>query len=165
MILESCRLLTDWLNDPSNGVAAMLATTPRDAGDPLPTLGTIADETRNDLVAQQRLPSLPGVGVNVEIVNELDGEVATYTRDGRPTLLIRYGVAKDATSTGVRDAAYVLRAIIKSIRLFNASTRTRNQVDIYSCLQLSYTPMWRPIEDAIITGAVRVQFQARDNAP
>jgi hypothetical protein len=142
MILEVLRLVTDWLNDRNTGLVAQLALIPYDDGDVPPAVGTIADETRDANVALQLLPSSPGVAVN-----------------------IRVGRDSADTQHAVRDTSYILRALIRSLRLFNASTRSRNAIDVYSCDRLAIRPLWTPIDDTIVTGAVVAHWQFRDNSP
>ena len=165
MILEVLRELTDYLNDPTNGVAAKLATTPRDAGDPLPTLGTIADETRNNAVAQQYLPSTPGIAVNIQQVPLLDPHTVQIDADGDAIVIIRYGVAAADTKDATRNTSYVLRAIARSLRSFNRSTHTRNGIAIYSCLDLRLLQLWQPKEDQVMTGAALGTWRFRDTVP
>jgi hypothetical protein len=165
MIVEVLRSLTDWLNDPTTGVAAQLALIPRDGSDPAPTVGLIADETRNNLVAQERAPALPGIGVNLLTMPQLDGEVATVTRDGIAEVLIRIYRRGADTKDLVRDSSYIARALIRSLRLYNAGTRTRNSIDIYSCESLAIVPLMQTVEDAQVTHGVRGRWQFRDYAP
>ena len=165
MILEVLRQVTDWLNDPTNGVAAQLALIPLDGADTAPAVGTIADETRNNSVAQQYLPSTPGIAVNIQEIPLLDPEVATVERDGEAKVLIRVGVPNVDTDNATRDTSYILRAIVRSLRLFNASTRTRNQIAVYSCIDLRLASLWQPKDDQLITGAVAATWRFRDIAP
>jgi len=165
MILECVRSLTDWLNDGTNGLAAQLVVIPRDGADTAPQVGTIADETRNNLVAQERFPSTPGVAVNSAGLPMLDGEVTTVTRDGQATIHIRVARAAADSMNATRDTSYILRAAIRSLRLFNASTRNRNNIEIYSCTELRLAALWKPLDDLVVTGAVVGTWQFRDTAP
>jgi hypothetical protein len=165
MIIEVLRSLADWLNDPTNGLVAMLGTIALESGDTAPDVGTIADETRNALVAQERLPSFPGVAVNLKRVAFLDGEVATITRDGKVDVLVRVGRSNQDTENAARDTSYILRAAVKSLRLFFGDSRERNDIQIYSCNEFSMTSLWAPMDDAIVTGAVAMQVQIRDVSP
>lgn len=165
MILEVVRLLGDWLNDSSNGVTAQLANIQYDAGDTAPAVGTIADETRNSQVAQGRLPSTPGMAINLSQIPFLEPEVSTVLRDGQADVVIRVGTSATATENAKRDASYVLRAAMRSLRLFNASTRSRNGIQVFSCQQLRVVPMWAPIDDQIVTGGIEATFYFRDTIP
>jgi hypothetical protein len=162
MILEVLREITEFLNDGTDGVVAILATISRDPGDPLPTVGTIADETTNADVAQQRLPSFPGIAVNIERIPQLDGQAETITRDGVAEVLIRVGVSSEHTENATRDTSYILRALVASLRRFSSSQHDRNGIEIYAPLDLVVGPTWQPIDDMVVTGAVRAKYQFRE---
>lgn len=172
MILEPVRLLADWLGASgqftgnTSGINTLLAAIPRDAGDAAPAAVTLFDETRDNAVARGDLPdTLPALMVTSRKIDQLDGEVATYTRDGVIELIVRYAQLNAATKDALRDASYVLRAALRSVRAFNAETRTRNQIDVYSCLHLEVVSLWTPHESGIVTGALVGRWQFRDNAP
>jgi hypothetical protein len=164
VILALVRELTDWLNDGTNGVVAQLSALPRDVGDSAPTVGTIADETRNSLVAQGRLPTTPGMSVNALEGALIDNQVVTATGEGRCTVAIRWGVSNEATKDASRDGAYVLRAIIKSVRLFNHDNRTRNSIQMYvdPDVPLHARTLWQTNEDSLVTCALSGQWICRD---
>ena len=165
MFLEVVRSLTDWLNDPTNGLVAQLAFIPLEAGDVAPTVGTIADETRNDVVAQGRIPGDNGLAINTQEMPMMDGEVQTVTRDGQAKVLMRFGVNSQNTANAVRDTSYVLRAGIRSLRFYNTSSQQRNSIQIYTCEHLSIKPLWAPLGDQIVTGAILGLWSFRDIAP
>jgi hypothetical protein len=169
MILEVLRSVTDWLNDVTNGVAAQLAAIPLDGSDTAPGIAAIADETRDNSVAQQYLPRSSNAGaliaVNIQEIPLLDPEVETIERDGLAKVLVRVGVTNVDTKDATRDTSYVLRAIVRSLRLYNAATRTRNAIAIYSCEDLRVAALWQPKDDQLITGAVAVTWRFRDTAP
>lgn len=162
MYLEVARDLTEWFNDPSHGIVAKLAGVPRDAGDPLPVVGTIADQTMNNLVAQLRFPSTPGIAINVRQVPELDGENNTVTGDGVADVLVRIARSNVDTMIASRDASYILRALMQSWRHYNSLSHTRNSIQIYDCQKLACAPDWTTIDDMIVTGAAKGQMSFRD---
>jgi hypothetical protein len=162
MILEVARALTDWFNDPVEGIAAKLVDIPREDGDAVPALGTIADLTRHNLVAQQRFATIPGIAVNVRQVPLLDGQNNTVTGDGIADVLVRIARSDQDTQQALTDTSYILRALLRSWRGFNRDTRTRNQVQIYHCDNLIIAPDWTPVDTAIVTGAASALLQFRD---
>jgi hypothetical protein len=171
MILEADRLIADWLADATYGVNALLASTPRDAGDAQPANVTIYDETRDSTAARGDVPtSLPAVIVTTDRVDQLDGQVATTTRDGQVTVRVRYVISQAATATAIQDSSYVLRTVLRSLRKFfdlnaAAAGRTRNSIYLESCLSLAGAPMWTPMEDAVVTGGIIATIQLRDLTP
>jgi hypothetical protein len=165
MILEVARLLTDWFNDPVQGVAARLnSTVTRDAGEPLPAIGTIADQTRNNLVAQTKYPTTPGIAVNVRQLPLLDGNTQNVSADGIADILVRVCRSEKDSKIAARDSSYILRAIAQSWRAFNLDTRIRNQIQVYACVELAVAPNFEVEENLIHTGAVAGKLRFRDIA-
>jgi hypothetical protein len=163
MINEVARALTDWFNDPLQGIAQRLATTvPREGTDPLPAIGTVADETRDNLVAQWKFPSVPGIAVNVRQIKLEDGDSETVQGDGIAEIVVCIARSEKDSKIAARDTSYILRAVLQSWRAFNRDTRTRNQIQIYNCPKLALAPAWDAKEDTITTGAVNGQLEFRD---
>lgn len=162
MYLEVARSLTEWFNDPTHGIAAKLLGVARDPGDPLPDVGTIADQTTNNLVAQMKFPSIPGIAINVRGIPQLDGENNTVTGDGVADILVRIARAEVDTKFASRDTSYILRALMQSWRHYNSSVHTRNDIQIYDCQKLICAPDWTTIEDVIVTGAANGHMAFRD---
>ncbi|HEY9229342.1 MAG TPA: hypothetical protein VIP11_22025 [Gemmatimonadaceae bacterium] len=159
---EVLRALTDWFNDPVEGIVARLATLPRDGGDALPVVGTIADSSRNNLVAQGKYPSVPGIAVNLRQIPLRDGEVNIPEGDGIADVLVRIARAEKDTKVATADTGYILRATLLSWRAFIRAPRTRNQIQIYDCPRLAIAPNWVAIDDLIETGAANGHLTFRD---
>lgn len=162
MINEVARALTDWFNDPTNGIVAVLATLPRDGGDALPTVGTIADQTRDTNVAQKNFPSIPGIAVNVLQIPVLDGENNTVAGVGTADVLVRIARSNQDASIAVAETSYILRAMMISWRRFFSTFRTRNSIQIYHCDNFAIAPDWVLVENAIVTGAANANVEFRD---
>jgi hypothetical protein len=172
MIIEACRLVTDWLNDGTNGVNAMLAIIPMDAGDSAPAAiaaGSIVDATRDGNVARGRLPAaLPGFGITPMPIEGLAPWVTINDAEADLSLAIRFGMTKAQTEQGFRDTSYYLRAAVRSLRRFNGNSdptkRQRNQIYLESCVEMRAVQLWDVIDDSVITGAVVAKYHIRDNA-
>lgn len=173
MILEANRMLSDWFQVATYGVNALLASTPRDAGDGQPTnLATITDETRDGNVARGELPAtLPALAISVDHIKDLDGMVVVITRDGKLHVRLRVGVDNAVTEDAIRDLSYYLRTVIRSFRSFfehadPATQRTRNGVYLETCLdmaeQIAVTK--DPAGNTIISAYVLATIQLRDLA-
>jgi hypothetical protein len=162
MILEVARSLTEWFNDPLHGIAACLAIVPREPGDALPVIGTIAEQTADNAVAQLRFPSIPGIAVNVRQIAPLDGANNTVTGDGTADILVRIARSDQDTAVAAAETSYILRAVLMSWRRFNLNPPTRNNLQIYHCDQLLAAPDFTPIEGAIVTGAITGMLEFRD---
>jgi hypothetical protein len=169
MILETLRMVTDWLNDGTNGVNAMLATMPLDAADSaLPTnLVTISDATRDGNVARKRLPAtLPGIGVMALEQSHDATNISVGDDEGEIRIAIRLGFTNAQSEQAVRDSSYYVRAILKSFRRFTSNSdplvRQRNSVYLEGAHDVKSAMLWEVVDDSIITGAVVVGFHTRD---
>lgn len=174
MELETVRAVADFLADPTAGVVAQLATVPRDAGDPLPTLpGGVADSTRNGWVARREIPHengpvLPAIAVYAQPIT-LDGDVHTVVRDGVLDIVMAYCDQNSDTPSGNAAALYVRRAILKCLAVFesnaHAADRQRNDIAIFACERLKLGPLEAAWADINIRDAVVATFHVRDLAP
>lgn len=171
MILEAIRSLTDGLANATYGVNVKLASLQLDGSDVRPSsIVTIADETRDSVVARNRLPqTLPGIAVALQDAVTADGEVMTSYRDATITMSIRYGVDQSDTDIGNANIYYVMRAIEECLKDYhsnaNASDRLRNNVIIGECTDMQIHPPYHPNEDNIIVGGLSVTYKVRDIAP
>lgn len=169
MILEALRLVTDRLTDATYGVNAMLASTPIDSGDSTPASlasGSIVDATRDGNVARGRLPAtLPGIAVTVKEASDLENHMTPGDAEGTITVILRFGVDKNQTEQGMRDASYYLRTALRVLRAWHnadPTVRTRNTVYLQSCEQLQMVPLWDDLNDSIVTGAIVATYHVRD---
>jgi len=168
MILEACRLLADWLSDGTNGVNALLATTPLDAGDSTPaSITTITDMTRDGESARKRLPTtLPGITVMAQGADGMAPHVTIADAESDLHIAIRLGFSNAQTDQAMRDSSYYLRTIVRSLRILNGNgdptKRVRNQVYLESCVDMKVVPLWEDLGDRIVTGAVLLTYHVRD---
>lgn len=167
---EIVRLVADWLEDGTNGVNALLASVPRDGGDPLPTSVTIYDETRDNRPARGRVPDgatdLPAVTVALRGVTVMAEQV---TDDGycSAEVVVQYAAKNVDAWKAKRDGNYVLRAVAWSLRRLrrldaNAAGRLRNQVALGVIDPIRLEPWVERIEDTLIVGSVVMPVTARD---
>jgi hypothetical protein len=174
MELNTVRIVADWLADATYGVAALLPTTPRDGGDPVPSLaGGIADSTRDGWVARQFVPreggpTRPALAVFARPTT-LDGEVHTNHRDGTIEIVIAYVGSESDTAAGNAAALYVRRTVLRSLAVLNsnaqAASRLRNNVAVFACDTLKLGALQDQWGDTLITDAVVATFTVRDLAP
>jgi hypothetical protein len=172
MILETLRIVTDWMNHPVHGLNAQLPGIARDAGDPQPPLVlTIVDPTRDKRCAKFDTPvNLPAVYVHLDGPVTGQGEIPTVFRDfDSASLGIRYLVRNPDTEEAARDTLYTLRAIVRSLRELlkdaNADSRNRNGVYIQTATRLDYGPWQEAVGDATATGVVVFTLNVRDKTP
>jgi hypothetical protein len=174
VILEANRIVADWLDDATDGVNALLATTPLDAGDTVPVdIATIADETRDNDVAREELPAtLPGIAVSVDAVPLMEGQVMVVSRDAKVKLRVRIGVENADSAEGKRDLSYYLRTTLRSLnRLFDAeandAARTRNGMYLETCEEMTaaIAKTKEPSGNVVVCGYVLLTIQMRDLNP
>lgn len=162
MLLETLRILADHLADPTVGLGATLATTPRDGSDPLPATPAILEETSDLNVALGRPPaSLPALTLTIDGVEDLDPRVAQQTRDASVAVLVRLWYRESETDAALRDAYYTLRALERSVDLVPETTR--NGVTLYVCTERAYVPKFAVLEDALVLSASRSVWQVRED--
>ena len=145
MIVEANRFVSSWLSHATDGVNALLASTPRDAGDAKPAdVAAITDETLDNDVAREEMPqTLPAIAVSLDAVTAVDGQVQIATRDGRAKFRVRIATANADTAEGKRDLGYYVRATVRSLnRLFscdaNDARRFRNDIYLEYCEEMTW---------------------------
>lgn len=169
MILDTVRMVADWLNDATYGVNAVLAAVDLDGTDSAPAgTYTIQDETRDDDAAINRDGTPPLIRVTSGDLRSLDGQSATYTHDADISTEIT--IVRDATSPAavVRDCYYTARAVAKSVEsLFGtsataATARVRNGVQAYAITNLSTAAIRVDEGDRPATLTVFLTVRVRD---
>ena len=135
MMLEALRIVADWMADPTYGVNAALRQVPRDPNEPEPMrVLAITDSTREPSSGRTYVgPSLPYLALSLGGPSTLDGAVHAAWREATDvTVDVRLWVAKTDTARAKRDALYIVRAIMASLRELNRNeqeaARTRNSV-------------------------------------
>ena len=178
MILESVRIISDWLQDATYGVNAKLALMSAagllDGSDTKPAdIVTFIEETNDARLARGRVPELPAqlpclaVLQSGEVV--VPAVVGTTYFDADVTIAIWY-VARDKDSNdGRQDAMYTIRAIRQSLHeLFkpaNSASRVRGKVQMFPTGEVTVPPLFTMQEDVPISGAVELRVKVRDIDP
>lgn len=174
MFLETVRIVTDWLNDGTYGVNALLSALPLDGGDSVPAVALITDETRNAVAARERFPAAAGPVITVHLARPaiIRTELQGAFRDAPDVpVLIRYADTNQAaTDAGTKNALYTVRAILQSVaRLMDqpgVTARVRNQVAIANVKEeVQHVPVFQDVEDKVITGGLVFSFYVRDKLP
>lgn len=164
---EPVRLLADWLGDPTNGIAALLAAVPRDSGDPPPpSLITVLDETRHEAATAGHFPDPgSGIAVTVQMTSAVAGDdrAAQNSGHGSWNMLVRVGLRNTNGAAAKRDGNYVLRALLWSLRKYrqqdpNSAARTRNAFRLLEPGEPQVLQWWETIEDTLVSVAVLVPF-------
>lgn len=169
-MLDVLRMVTDWLGDGAHGIDAKLTALDYDGSDVKPTgTLTIGDESRNAKVAVGSYPSITfGLMVQLQPMQTLDGQSATYTHDYDVPLLLRLNRQSSDAAAATRDLLYTLRATVQSIEaLFGMSAaavtaRTRNGVQASHIVSMGQALTREQREDNVVTAAIEVTIRARD---
>lgn len=172
MLVETIRMVADFLQDGTGGVNQQLSGMTYDGSDTAPpSIVTFADETRNLTAALHRTPqSLPCLLVTIDDDTPLEPDVVSDIRYGEVTVLVRYISEDVETNEGNRDTYYTMRAVEKCLRDFLAdnggsTNRNRNGIQIVETVRMTHTRLFENINDKQVTCGLRVTFKVRDTQP
>jgi hypothetical protein len=172
MMLETIRIVTDWVQDATDGVNANLDTIDYDGSDTAPDdVAYFGDDTRDEIVALRKdPPKYPAIYVTEDAPWTMEGEVNTICRRAEDiTIAIRYLIRAHDRYSGRRDTYYTLRAVVASVKELmdnaNLASRTRDNVCIESAESISQLIVHEAVGEATVTGAVVVTFRVIDTAP
>ncbi len=174
MMLETIRLVAEWLNDGTNGVNAQIdamrtASAIDTADTDPPDIAAIENETADGKVARRVVPegqTTPALWLFVARPGDFGGMVTTEFRRGIVPLVIGYLGSNAQTAVGLEDAYYTMRAIMWSLAALmkqNSATRTRNSVLLVRFAGLEVLPPFTPLEDGEFTTGLVWQVQVQDN--
>lgn len=170
MILEASHLIALWLEHATYGVNALLASTiPREAGDALPTVATIADEFTNARASVGRLPvTLPALSIDTFAADVIENQVVADQGDGSVVVRIRYGASRSDLAQAKRDGSYVIRAVAASLRILHRqaheASRTRNSLRLRPAQNgaVQVRPYYEELEDRVVTALCVATYDFRD---
>lgn len=170
--LYLCRALRLWMSDLAVGVNAELEGVPvLDGHTRPPPVQVITDPYEDEQCALWREPSAyPALYIVPDGAVEAEGEVATINREMRDvTVSLRYIVERADLSARARDASYVQRAIVRSLRGFfgpaGESARTVGSVYVVSANSITYGRWGEAVGAAYANAVVAVSARLRDRAP
>ena len=171
MILETVRILADWVDDATYGVNVHLATVPRETGVTLPSNVDVRDETRDPQCARDQIPDdLTGNGLLVsayEGADQTNPANRPWPPDASVTVLMRFATTNKDTDTAACDSSVTLRALWKCLgQLMTTSAgetaRTRQSVQLLHIESMRLLASYTPATDVTVTGAALVSCRVRD---
>lgn len=174
MILESVRILTEWLGHATYGVNALLPTVPREGTVAAPAAVTIMDSTRDARITRGHLPPLTGTENPALLVSAADETITLVAPAVRPmpadaavTMLVRYCTSDLDTARAECAASITLRAVARSLaQLFvtaaGESARVRSSVQLVGLTDLRLATLYEATDDTIVTGGVLATLRVRD---
>jgi hypothetical protein len=178
--LEVVRALTAWLRDPVTGANAQLGAIPRDAdhaaGSVPAAVATVTcpyePDADGDACAKWLAPSqLPALYVTPDGPVVAEGEVATVNRQSEDVAVVVRFLAPGDDAASRAASAYALRAVIRSLRGFNADTaagraaRSRNGIQILTCSRITFGPWNETVGQSRAVAIVGAEFVVRDVLP
>lgn len=171
MILETVRIIADWLGDATYGVNAVRLTVPKDAGVADFPAVTILDSTRSGLVARGGVPNLASsqfpallVSPSDQPIEQTGAVIRPWPPDATITVLIRYATQDLDTARAERDASQTIRAVWRAIGscITTNPNRVRAGVQLIGIRSVQAATLYESTEDATITGGVLVTCHVRD---
>lgn len=171
MILETVRIIADWLAHPTFGVNAVRLAVPRDTGVEIFPAVTVLDSTRDGRVARGGVPALTPSEFPALLVTPADQPVEQGSPVVRPwppdtvvTVLIRYATQQLDTARAEREASQTIRAVWRAIgSLITQRTAVeRAGVLVIGARSLQAATLYESTEDGTVTGGVLVTLHVRD---
>lgn len=166
---EAIRVVADWFEHGTHGINALLASVPRDGGDPLPANVSVYDETRDNRIARGRVPEtgLPAVLVSSRTARVLDESRVTDDGFFAVDLVVQFAGKDIDAYKAKRDGNYTLRAAMWSLRRLrrqdaSSASRLRNQVALIDLGPMLLDPWTEGTEDTWVVGGFVVPTTWRD---
>lgn len=175
MILETVRIIADWLTDATHGVNAVRLAVPKATGVLDFPAVTVLDSTRNSAVARGGVPNLAANQFPALLVTPAD-QPGTMQRAGiKPggymtlTVLIRYATRELDTAKAERDASQTIKCVVRQLPLLfrvagSEANRERADVQVHALEDLSIAALYESTDDTTVTGGVLVTCLVRNTA-
>jgi len=177
VILETVRIIADWLSDATYGINAVRTAVPKDTGVADFPAVTILDSTRDGRVARGGVPNLNATEFPCLLVSPADQPVEQQAPAARPfppdatvTVLVRYATTQLDTAKAERDASQTIKTIwwqIPQLLLTSAgeTARTRARVQLYGIPTMQAATLYESANDTTVTGGVLVTCRVRYLGP
>lgn len=171
MILETVRMIADWLQDSTYGVNALRTSVPLDTGVTSPPAVTVLDSSRDGRVGRGGVPVLERAEFPALLVSPADQPVEQQGAVIRPwppaavvTVLIRYVTSNSDTAAAERDTSQTIRAVWRCLGslITQRTGTTRAGVQLESIRGVQAATLYETNEDTIVTGGVLVTCYVRD---
>ena len=172
MILETVRIIADWLNDGTYGVNAVRTNVPKDVGVTDFPAVQIFDSTRDGRIGRGGIPQMLPSELPALLVTPADSPVEqngavirSWPPDAKVTVLVRYVAREMDTAKAERDASQTIRAIWRSIGSMvtqRTGTQRASGVHLISVVSMQAATLYESTEDTTVTGGVIVMCHVRD---
>ncbi len=170
-------MISTWMKDATYGVNAQLDLLTSDGLIPVgdtqpPDLATIADSVDDRWVIRgnEEPPNKPALVITHDRVPQFGGEIGTDRRtNDLVQISLRYFTIHGDEDQAVQDTAHTLRAIVRSLKVFNSNAqedaRKLNQIVLKTCTQILAGPWREKVGNALVSGAVVSSYDVIDLKP
>lgn len=177
MILESVRMIADWLGGSTYGINAVRLAVPKDTGVTDFPAVTVIDSTRDGRVTRGGVPNLPLTLFPAVLVTPADQPmeqaspaVRPFPPDATVTVLVRYATREIDTAKAERDASQTIKAIWWQVAQLlltpdGEAARTRGNVQLYGIPSMQAATLYESADDVTVTGGVLVTCRVRYLGP
>lgn len=174
MIVEVTRLIDRWLKHPEHGVEAMLAVIPRnnpEGVDPAPAAPDIYNDIETEEVAGLfDPPTAPCLVVFADSDVSVDAKDSLRQIGPQLIVVVAYLTRDMPAVRAAIDGGYVLRAVRKSLTLYNKQNlsedyRELNGIKVASCNRVTIQRMAGGVGKSQLWGFVLASLTIIDNDP
>ena len=166
MMQEMVRIVAAALCDGTIGIAAQLATMPREVGDTAPPVPVIYDETSDLQTALDQIPDAPGPFLQVAAGALRENDITvTPSRKTEVDLVIRYAVRSSLTTRSLNEARQTERAVRRCLSVLpqqSDSLKFRNRAQLFHVTQSTADEARAPADDVALVIVMRFTVHGRD---
>lgn len=172
MILETVRIVADWLANGTFGVNAVRTSVPKDTGVTDFPAVQIFDSTRDGRIGRGGIPQMLPTELPALLVTPADSPleqngavIRPWPPDARVTVLIRYVVRDMDTAKAERDTSQTIRAVWRSLGSLvtqRTGTTRASQVQLIGVTNMQAATLYESSQDTLVTGGVLVTCHVRD---
>jgi hypothetical protein len=166
MMQEMVRIVAAALRDGTIGIAAQLATMPREGGDTAPPVPVIYDETSDLQTALDQIPDAPGPFLQVAAGALRENDITvTPSRKTEVDLVIRYAVRSSLTTRSLNEARQTERAVRRCLSVLpqqSDSLKFRNRAQLFHVTQYTADEARAPADDVALVIVMRFTVHGRD---
>jgi hypothetical protein len=175
VIVETVRIIADWMADATYGVNAVRDAVPRDTGVRVAPAVAVLDSTRDGRVTRGGVPQgITGPALLVspadQPLEQANPAVRPFPPDASLTVLVRFVTANLDSAEAERDASQTIKAVwwqVPQLLLTSAgeAARTRAGVQLYAISNMQAVTLYESDADTIVTGGVLIACRVRYLGP
>ena len=176
-MIEAVRMVADYFEDGEEGsgtplyINDVISSVDRDAGDSVPLIMSLVDDSRDGVTARGRWPqgqTMPALLI-FDMGTTWPEGVQQALQDGVTSVGIFCVLDQSSTEEGFEDLGYLMRGVRMCINDMaesaQESDRTRNGIILTDLDGIEDTPPDVEIEDALVAAQMVVRWKVRDTSP